>query len=77
MVYLFLVLAALVLLLHIALTTTWWALLALAYAVPAGRALAIVAVTRTSFVVLLTKQRNPIRGQRDDRDDNQDRPARR
>jgi 1,4-dihydroxy-2-naphthoate octaprenyltransferase len=36
--YLFLILLALVALVGVALTSTWWALLALAYAVPAGRA---------------------------------------
>src|SRR4051812_1558817 len=40
--YGFLLAAALVLLVHIALTTTWWSLLALAFGVPAGRAVAVV-----------------------------------
>jgi 1,4-dihydroxy-2-naphthoate polyprenyltransferase len=40
--YAFLHAAALVLLLHIALTTTWWSLLALAFLVPGSRAVAVV-----------------------------------
>jgi 1,4-dihydroxy-2-naphthoate polyprenyltransferase len=40
--YVFLVLAALVALVGVVLTTTWWALLALAFALPAGRAAGVV-----------------------------------